>query len=164
MRGADAALGGRWRRYALALSRDADWHRVLQDEGWVIGRSGGQERSGLLAVGAELLQVGEDVVDVGLVGEAREDHLGARHLGLRVLDVFAERRFVPCQAGILVGLGVAITFHRTGMAANHAIEDGADRVLGGLADLVTDLALEENLFACSGILGLGSRRRGGEEH
>ena len=39
--------------------------------------------------------------------------------------------------------------------ADDAVEDGPDGVLGGLADLVADLALEKHLFSCCRVLGEG---------
>lgn len=46
----------------------------------------------------EGVQVRDQVLDLLLVLDAGEGHLGARDLGLRVLDVIAEGRLVPGDA------------------------------------------------------------------
>src|SRR5690349_13738782 len=86
--------------------------------------------SALLDGRVELLQVRDHVVDVGVAVQAGEDHLGARHLGLGVLEVLLERGLVPGQARTLVGLRVAVALNRTRLAADDAVEHGADGVLG----------------------------------
>src|SRR5579863_8633447 len=68
--------------------------------------------SELFAVGAELLEIGDDVVDVGLRGEPGERHLGAGDLAARVLEIFLQRRLIPGEAGILVGVAVGIAGKR----------------------------------------------------
>lgn len=52
----------------------------------------------LAAVGLELRDVGPQVVDLLVVLDAGEDHLGARDHGLRIVDVFLEVRLVPDDA------------------------------------------------------------------
>src|SRR5687767_13680748 len=97
--------------------------------------------SGLLAGCVVLLEEGDEVVDALLVLQPGIDHLGARDLGLRVLDVLAEGGLVPGDAGVLVGRGVAVPLDGARLAPEQAVEDRADRVLGGLADLVAGPAL-----------------------
>ena len=50
------------------------------------------------AVGTERLQESHDIVEVGLLGQARKGHLGAGDLGLGVLEVVLQRGLVPGQA------------------------------------------------------------------
>ncbi len=57
----------------------------------------------LFPVGIELLEKGDQIVGFLLVLQAGIDHLGARDLRFRVLDVFAEGRLIPGDPGILVG-------------------------------------------------------------
>ena len=52
----------------------------------------------LLAVGTELLEVGDHIGDVVVGFEARKDHLGAGNLCLRVFEIFLESRLVPSDA------------------------------------------------------------------
>src|ERR1700692_4925274 len=47
------------------------------------------------AVGVELADIGPQIADLLLVFDAGKDHLGAGHLGARVLDVLLELRLVP---------------------------------------------------------------------
>ena len=93
-----------------------------------------------LAVLAERLQEGHDIVDVLFVLKAREGHLGARHLGFGILEVDLQGRLVPGQARVLVGLGKVVARIGAGLAAHHAIEHGTDGVLGILSELVAGLA------------------------
>src|SRR5229473_587640 len=108
--------------------------------------------SGLLAVRTELLQVGDEIVDIGVVGEPGKHHLGARYLRPRIFQVFLQGRLVPGEARILVGRRVIVALDRSCLAAEDAVEDGADAVLGAFADLVADLAFREHLLACCNIL------------
>ncbi len=109
----------------------------------------------------ELLEIGEQVVDLVLVLDAGEDHLGAGDLRLRVLDVLLERRLVPGDARVLVRLGVVVALDRAGVPADQAVQNGADGVLGGFADLVAGPALAGRLLAGGGILGRGVLRSKG---
>ena len=63
----------------------------------------------LLPLGIELREIGPQVARFSLVLDAGEDHLGAGNLAARILDVFEEHVLVPGDAGILVGLGIAVT-------------------------------------------------------
>jgi len=54
------------------------------------------------ALGVELFEIGPQVAGFLLVLDAREDHLGTRNLGARILDVFEECRLAPDDAGFLV--------------------------------------------------------------
>src|SRR3984957_19311229 len=86
------------------------------------------------AVGGELADISPQVGDLLLVLDAGEDHLGAGHLGPRVLDVVLEFRLVPDDAGILVGVGIGKIGDAAGMPAIDAVELGADLVLRIIAD------------------------------
>src|SRR6476646_2067817 len=77
-----------------------------------------------LAVRAELLEIGPQIVLFLLVFDAREHHLGFRDLGARILDVVLEGRLVPDDAGILVGVGIIEVRDAAGLAAVEAIEFG----------------------------------------
>src|ERR1700733_4013605 len=67
-----------------------------------------------LAVGAEGREIGDDVVDIGLVRQAWKSHLGARHLGLGVLQIDFEGVGVPGDAGVFVGVRIVVAFNRPG--------------------------------------------------
>jgi hypothetical protein len=60
----------------------------------------------LLAVGVELLEIGEQVIGLLLILQPGEGHFRARNLGFRILDIFAEGRLIPSNSGILVGGGI----------------------------------------------------------
>src|ERR1700674_3326829 len=104
-----AAVGGRrpWRVNRLSRSASA---RPMR-------RAGRDRRLLLLAGGVELLEVGPQIGGLLLVLDAGEHHLGPRYLGPRILDVFLERRLVPGNAGVLVGLAVSEPFDGAGLAS-----------------------------------------------
>src|SRR3974390_1193823 len=110
-----------------------------------------------LAVLVELRNEGPEIVDLFLVLDPRKDHLGARNLRLRVLDVFLELGLVPGDAGILVGVGIIIVGRGAGLAAVDPVELRPDLVLGALSDRVTGKALVERRLAGLGVL---RQRRG----
>ena len=112
--------------------------------------------SHFLAIRPVLLEISQQVADLLLILEAGVDHLGAGNFGLGILDVLTKRRLVPGQTRVLVGIGIVISRIRTRLSANDAVQNGADRVLRGLADLMTGLAHGKDLFACRRIL----RQRG----
>src|SRR5687768_13308427 len=103
-------------------------------------------RSLLLAARVELLEVGPEAGDLVLVLDPGEHHLGAFDLGARVLDVLAERRVVPGDAGILVRIGVVVALDGAGLAAFQAVEQRADLVLGILSDCMAGQALLERVL------------------
>src|SRR5208337_2436139 len=100
--------------------------------------------SDLLAVGAELFEVGDDIGNVFVGQQAGKHHLGPRNFSLRVLQIDLEGRLVPSDARILVGFGVIVAGIGTGLPADHAVQNAADEVLGVLADLMADLAFGED--------------------
>src|SRR5580704_8182421 len=121
------------------------------------------------AVGVELADIGPQVVDLLLVLDAGEDHLGAGHLGAGVLDVVLEFRLVPDDAGILVGVGIGEIGHAAGMPAVDAIELGADLVLRVVADGMAGQAFVERNLALGDVLrrrriGRRSNQRGRYNH
>jgi hypothetical protein len=61
------------------------------------------QRLELPTVGAELLEVGDDIGDVVVGRQPRKNHLGPGHLFLRVLQIDLEGRFVPGESRGLVG-------------------------------------------------------------
>src|SRR6516164_3661152 len=86
------------------------------------------------------MQIGDQVLDLLLVLDARKGHLGSRNLRLRILDVLGKRRFVPGDPGRLVGLRIVEAFDRAGLAANQAVQCRTNRILGVVADLMAGLA------------------------
>src|SRR5271154_2951439 len=104
------------------------------------------------AVGVELADIGPQIGDLLLVLDAGEDHLGAGHLGPRILDVVLEFRLVPDDAGILVGVGIGEIGDAAGMPAVDAVELGADLVLRVIADRMARQAFVERNLALGGVL------------
>ena len=80
------------------------------------------------SVGPELLQIGDHVLGLLVLGQAGEQHLGARDHRLRVLQILRERRLVPDEVRVLVGVGVAIALIGSGLAPD---EPGDDRLSTG---------------------------------
>ena len=74
------------------------------------GAAGLPVTSLLLAVGRELVEEIPQVAGLLLALDADEHHLGAGDLGLRILDVFLERRLAPGDPGILVGGTIVVAF------------------------------------------------------
>src|SRR5262249_46585296 len=68
-----------------------------------------------------------------------------------------ERLIVPDDAGMLVGFRVVVALLDSGFAADHAVENGANQILGVLADLMAGTALVEYRLA---VLHVRSRRYG----
>src|SRR6185437_9990826 len=79
-------------------------------------------------VRTELFEVGPQVAGLFFVLDAGENHLGVGNLGAWILDVFLEGCFVPSDAGILVGVRVAVLGDRAGMTTVEPVEHGADLV------------------------------------
>src|SRR5690348_18396082 len=101
----------------------------------LIGINSGRATALLLAaVRLELADIGPQVVRLLLVLDAGEEHLGARDLAARVLDVFLERRLAPGDARVLVGVAVIVAGRGPRLAAVEAGELRSDAVLGALAD------------------------------
>src|SRR5215203_2434328 len=121
------------------------------------------QNSFLVAVGLELRQVGPQVGGLLLVLDAGEDHLGAGHLGARVLDVFLERVLAPSDPRVLVGITVAVALDRARLMSVYSIEHWADLVLRVGTDIVARLAFLERGFAGLHILGYRCSRRSSEE-
>src|SRR5580704_14837952 len=112
----------------------------------------------LAAVLIELADVGPQIGDLLLVGDAHESHFGARNHGLGVFDVLLESVRLPNDARFLVGVGIGVIRDAPGLAAVEAIELRAEHVLGVLTDLVAGPAQAESLLALGGVL---RGRRGG---
>jgi hypothetical protein len=75
-----------------------------------------------------LLKEGDEVVAVLGLLETTESHLGAGDVLLGVLEVLEEGVLVPGDALLLVGVGVGVALNLTGLAAEKAVEHGADLV------------------------------------
>ena len=80
----------RWRHWRACASR----RRLL----WSDPKAARSRRSDLLAVGTELLEVRDDVVDVVVGLQTGKNHLGPRDLRFRVFEVFLERGLIPGDA------------------------------------------------------------------
>src|SRR6185312_14005557 len=91
----------------------------------------------LFAFGVELLEIGPEVGDLLLVLDAREGHAGAGDALHRVLDVFLERRLVPGDARVLVGIGVVEARKAGGVTAVDPVKRGAELDLRAFAGVVT---------------------------
>src|SRR5258708_14624355 len=102
----------------------------------------------------ELFEIGDDIVNLLGVFQAWKSHFGTGYPGLRILDVFAESCFIPCDPGILVGGGIAESLDRSSLSPEQRVEHRANCVLCVLPNLVTRLALHENLLTRSRILGI----------
>jgi hypothetical protein len=102
----------------------------------------------------ELFEIGDDIVDLLRIFQTRKGHLGTGYLGLRIPDVFAESGFIPGNSGTLVRGRVAVAFDRPGLSPEEPVEYRADGVLCVLSNLMTRLALDENLLARSCVLGM----------
>src|SRR6266403_5935714 len=94
----------------------------------------------------ELFEKGDDIVNLLRIFQAWKNHFGAGYLGLRILDVFAESCFIPGDSGILVRGRIAVTFNHPGLAPKEPVKHRADCVLCVLPDLMTRLALGEDLL------------------
>src|ERR1700675_806563 len=116
--------------------------------------SSGRDNPRLLSRRIELFEIGDDIVNLLRIFQAWKGHFGTRYLGLRILDVFAEGCFIPGDAGILVRGRIAVAFNHPGLSPKEPVEHRANCVLGVLPNLVTRLALDENLLARSRILGI----------
>jgi hypothetical protein len=89
-----------------------------------------------VAVRTELFEVGPQVAGFLFVLDAGKNHLGIGNFGAWILDIVLEGRFIPGQARILVGVGVAVFGNRTGMTAFKPVEYRADLVFGPFTDRV----------------------------
>src|SRR5437660_273842 len=87
-----------------------------------------------LAIRIELRDERPQIIDLGVLLDAGEGHLGAGNLRLRVLDVVLELGLVPGDAGVLVGVRIGIIRRRSGLASVQTVEFGADLVLGAFTD------------------------------
>lgn len=75
-----------------------------------------------------LLKEGDEVVAVLGLLEATEGHLGTGNVLLGVLEVLEQCVLVPGDALLLVGVGVRVAVDLAGLAAEEAMEHGADLV------------------------------------
>src|SRR5882757_7342012 len=116
--------------------------------------SGRHNRRRLLSRRIEPFEIGDDIVNLLRIFQAWKSHFGTRYLGPWIPDVFAKGCFIPGDAGILVRGRIAVAFNRPGLSPEEPVEHRADCVLCILPDLVTRLALDENLLARSRILGI----------
>src|SRR6202166_1311788 len=114
----------------------------------------GRDNRRLLSRRVELFEIGDDIVNLLRIFQTWKSHFGAGYFGLRILDVFAESGFIPGDPGILVCGRIAVAFNHPGLSPEQPVEHRADGVLCVLPDLVTRLALDENLLARSRILGM----------
>src|SRR6202035_2830229 len=116
--------------------------------------SSGRDNPRLLSRRVELFEVGDDIVNLLRIFQAWKGHFCTRYLGLRILDVFAESCFIPGDSGIFVRGRIAETLNRSSLSSEEPVEHRANCVLCVLSNLVTRLALDENLLPRSRILGI----------
>src|ERR1700687_6046854 len=128
--------------------------------------SSGRDNPRLLSPRVELFERSDDIVNLLRIFQTWKSHFGTGYFGLRILDVFAESGFIPGDAGILVCGRIAVAFNHPGLSPEQPVEHRADGILCVLADLVTRLALDENLLARSRILGMprNDRENSSSEH
>src|SRR6202051_2913433 len=126
----------------------------------------GRDNRRLLSHRVELFEIGDDIVNLLRIFQTWKSHFGAGYFGLRILDVFAESGFIPGDAGILVCGRIAVAFNHPGLSPEQPVEHRANGVLCVLPNLVTRLALDENLLARSRVLRIsgGDREDSGSEH
>src|ERR1700704_1847356 len=116
--------------------------------------SGRDNPSRLLSRRIELFEIADDIVNLLRIFQAWKSHFGTGYLGPWILDVFAEGCFIPGDAGILVRGRIAVAFNRPSLSPEEPVEHRANCVLCVLPNLVTRLALDENLLARGHILGI----------
>src|SRR5712664_2509043 len=116
--------------------------------------SGGDNPCLLFSRRIELFEIGDDIVNLLRIFQARKSHFGTGYLGLGILDVFAESCFIPSDSGILVRGRIAEAFNHPSLSPEKPVKHRANCVLCVLPNLVTRLALDENLLARSRILGM----------
>src|SRR6266850_39335 len=90
----------------------------------------------LLAVLVELAEIRPEVVDLLGILDAREGHAGAGYPLHRILDVLLERRLVPGDAGILVGVGIVEARIARRGTAIETVERRPELDLGAFAGVV----------------------------
>jgi hypothetical protein len=114
-----------------------------------------------------VLEVGDEVLPVLLLLEATEGHLRAGDVLLGVLEVGEKSVVVPGDALLLVGVGVGVALDGAGLAAEEAVERGADLVTAASLDGVALRAarlekvgtlLSVTLYFVSGCSGTDAQR------
>jgi len=90
----------------------------------------------------------DEVVPVLLLLETTEGHLGTGDELLGVLKVVEEGLLVPGDALLLVGIGVGVALNGAGLAAEKAVESGAD--------LVAAASLEGVALSATGLEEVGT--------
>src|SRR5690606_7549955 len=103
---------------------------------------GGSLSSGRAVLRGRFLQVVDHVGQFFLLLDAREDHLVARDVTLRIGEIRGQGFLVPGDALVLHGIGVLEVFHGAGLAPEQAGEAGTDALLAGF-ELMAGLALRE---------------------
>ena len=73
-----------------------------------------------IALGIELLEVSPNILGLLFILDSGKYHFGAWNSRSRIFDVFLKRLFVPCDARILIGIGVAVIRRTSGVAAVEA--------------------------------------------
>jgi hypothetical protein len=85
--------------------------RQISSVGTAVARDRGGPHAGrmilfLLPVSIELVEKCDKITALLLVLQTRIDHLRARNLCFRILDIFPERRFIPGNPRVFVSMGV----------------------------------------------------------
>ena len=101
----------------------------------------------LAAVAAELGDVGDHIVDLGLILQAGEGHGDAGRLVTRRLQIFGQRGLIPDDDGIFQRRRIFLAGHVSRLADDQAVQHGAVEIGRADADAVALLKLLEHLFA-----------------
>src|ERR1700738_719078 len=121
--------------------------------------SSGRDNPRLLSRRIELFEIGDDILNLLRIFQAWKSHFGTGYLGLRILDVFAEGGFIAGDSGVLVRGRIAVPFNHPRPSPEEPVEHRANGVLCVLPNLVTCLALDENLLARSRVLRISRGNR-----
>ena len=105
-----------------------------------------------ITLGIKLFEIRPQVLGRLFVLNPSEYHFGAGDLRSRILDIICKSLLTPHNARILIGIGIAVTWHTTGVAAVKAVEFGSDTVRCTRTDLMTNRTLLEHRRALPDIL------------
>jgi hypothetical protein len=103
-------------------------------------------------LGIELLEVCPQVLGRLFVLDPSEYHFCAGDLRSRIPDIILKSLLIPHDPRILIGIGIAVVRHTTGVPAVKGVEFGPDTILCVRTDFVTGRALLEQRRALLDIL------------
>src|SRR5688572_4229264 len=104
------------------------------------------------AVGVERLDVGDEIIALGLVLHARKYHLGAGHQRLGALEPLMQVGVVPLEARLLQSVRISEAFDRSGRTVEDAVQLRTNLVLSARSNRMAWRALREDLLPSLGIL------------